>query len=55
MTELRDYQVRLVEQIEATTDRALLVLPTGAGKTVESHHRAGSGDRPARARADTSA
>ena len=34
MTELRDYQVRLVEQAEATTDRALLVLPTGGGKTV---------------------
>jgi DNA repair protein RadD len=34
MTGLRDYQVRLVEQAEATTDRALLVLPTGGGKTV---------------------
>jgi DNA repair protein RadD len=34
MTELRDYQVRLVEQIEATTDSVLCVLPTGGGKTV---------------------
>jgi DNA repair protein RadD len=34
MTELRDYQVRLVEQIEATTDSVLCVLPTGGGKTL---------------------
>lgn len=34
MTGLRDYQARLVEQIEATTDRDLLVLPTGGGKTM---------------------
>ena len=34
MTEFRPYQVWLVEQIEATTDRDLLVLPTGGGKTV---------------------
>jgi DNA repair protein RadD len=34
MTVLRDYQERLIEKIEATIERDLLVLATGGGKTV---------------------
>jgi superfamily II DNA or RNA helicase len=33
MTELRDYQIRAVEQIDAANS-AIYVLPTGGGKTV---------------------
>jgi superfamily II DNA or RNA helicase len=34
MTDLRDYQVQAIAEIEQATDKVLYVLPTGGGKTV---------------------